>query len=185
MRSTAACVAIWLVVTTSAQGTPPPRWIPVPESETPGGTLCVPRLFGPAGPCFSKPGAEWEWMQTEGGWNYVCKRDETWYGFSVHAYGDNTLSREAVAAEVRRSSYNPTGPAIRNLKVETSVIPVAGSFRYTHTYARTSNRGAHSVAVGYVTPSGWIVSGMFATPTEPEDFRQFLRTYRIPDVAPK
>jgi hypothetical protein len=183
MRSIAAFAVVSLLDATVARGTPPPRWIPVPESETPGGTLCVPRLFGPTGPCFSKPGADWQWMQTEGGWHYLCRRDQSWYGFSIHAYSDRTLSREAVAEEVRRTSFNPTGRAVRDLKVEASVLPVTGSFKYT--YVLRAKKEADAISVGYVTPSGWVVAGLFETPNEPAEFRQFLLSYRMPQAVPK
>jgi hypothetical protein len=105
------------------------------------------------------------------------------YRAPVHAYSDSTLTREAVAAEVRRTSFNPTGARVRGLRVEASVVPVAGSFKYT--YALLGDKGARAIAIGYVTPSGWIASGVFETATEPADFRQLLLTYRVPEAAPK
>jgi hypothetical protein len=120
-------------------------------------------------------------MQTEGGRNYLCRRGDTWEGFSVHPYRDAELSQSAVTAEVRRTSFNPTGPPVRGLSVESSTWPVKGSFKYT--YALLGKSGADAIAIGYVTPSGWVVSGLFTTPTEPEAFREFLSTYRMPEAS--
>jgi hypothetical protein len=64
-------------------------------------------------------------------------------------YRDAELSQSAVTAEVRRTSFNPTGPPVRGLSVESSTRPVTGSFRYT--YALLGPSGADAIAIGYVT----------------------------------
>jgi len=62
-------------------------------------------------------------------------------------------------------------------------MPVAGSFRYVYVLLR--EKRANTVAVGYVTPSGWTVSGLFASAVEPDDFRQFVMSYHLPRADAK
>ena len=58
-----------------------------------------------------------------------------------------------------------------------------GSFRYV--YALLGEKGADTIAVGYVTPSGWVVSGHFKSALEPDDFRKFLMSYHFPETEPQ
>jgi hypothetical protein len=165
-----------------AGATPPPRWIRIPESDLHNGSLCVPHMLTPVGPCFSRPGPAWLWTQTEGGWNYACSHPDTGDEFSVTPYRARELSLKAVADQIRRESYNPTGLPIRGLVVESSEKPIPGSFRYT--YAVLGDKGAKAIEIGYVTPSGWVVSSLFDTAAESADFKQFLASYHFPEPNP-
>jgi hypothetical protein len=154
-----------------ALGVPVAARAGAPEGSTPT-ELCT--AYGDeAQACFTPPAAGWKWKPNGEG-VYAVVPPAPGVGFRVAFTGIKTFTPDAIAAQLGRVIDGAPNP-MHSFDVTASSVAGPGSFHFVSDGPASLAPGMKTV--GYVTPSGWMVVGIFDAGRESPEFVQFVRSY--------